>query len=378
VVTILAFVLVLGILILVHEFGHFWVARRVGVAVEEFALGFPPRLLSWVRRGTRYSLNLIPFGGFVRMAGEESGNPEGPQADANLKPEGMNLNDASRLRRAAIMSAGVLMNFVLGALLLSVGFAIGLPQVVDRLDQPGVRDAHVQIVSLTKGSPADRAGLVPGDVVVSLDGQPVADLEQIQAYTASHAGKAIGVAVLRDGKPLAVSLTPEKLADAPGRASVGVGLVLVGRVAVAWWQAPWYGLRAAWHMAMAIFAGLGDIIAKLFTGHTGQVEVAGPIGVAVLTGQAVRLGWLYLLQFVAVLSINLAVINVLPLPALDGGRLAVLAIEGIRRKPLPEAFENSLHRYGFSALIGLLILVTVIDARRFGAGIWHAVVGLFS
>jgi len=375
-VTVLAFIVILGLLVLAHEFGHYWVARRVGVAVEEFAIGFPPRLLSWVRRGTRYSLNLVPFGGFVRLAGEEEGNPAGLESDINLKPIGISLYQANRLRRAAIMVAGVVMNFLLGAALLAVGFGVGLPQVIDGEAPAYARDVRIQIVSVSTNSPAATAGLHPGDSIASLDGQPATTLDQIQSYTNSHAGQPIALGVRRGEEQLTLSLTPQLLPESEGKAVVGIGLAQIGRVAVPWWRAPWEGLVAAWSLVVAIIFGLGDIIAKLVSG-SGGVDVAGPIGVAVLTGQAVQLGWLYVLQFVAVLSINLAVINLLPLPALDGGRLAVLAIESIRRKSLPEKLEQNLHRFGFGALIALLILVTVVDARRFGGGIWHAVVGLF-
>ena len=374
--TVLAFIVILGLLVLAHEFGHYWVARRVGVAVEEFAIGFPPRLLSWVRRGTRYSLNLIPFGGFVRLAGEEEGNPAGLESDINLKPVGISLYQANRLRRAAIMVAGVVMNFLLGAALLAVGFGVGLPQVIDGEAPAYARDVRIQIVSVSTNSPAATAGLHPGDSIASLDGQPATTLDQIQSYTNSHAGQPIALGVRRGEEQLTLSLTPQLLPESEGKAVVGIGLAQIGRVAVPWWRAPWEGLVAAWSLVVAIIFGLGDIIAKLVSG-SGGVDVAGPIGVAVLTGQAVQLGWLYVLQFVAVLSINLAVINLLPLPALDGGRLAVLAIESIRRKSLPEKLEQNLHRFGFGALITLLILVTVVDAKRFGGGIWHAVVGLF-
>ncbi len=376
-VTVVAFIVILGLLVLVHEYGHYWVARRAGVAVEEFAIGFPPRIISWVRKGTRYSFNLIPFGGFVRLAGEGEGNPSGPDGDADLKPAGISLFQASRWRRAAIMFAGVAMNFLLGAVLLGIGFGIGLPQVIDGEAPANARDVRIQIISVSADSPAAAAGLQPGDAIVSLDGQPTTALEQVQGYTASHAGQPIALGVRRNGQQLDLTLTPKQLPESEGRAVVGVSLAVVGRVAVPWWRAPWEGLAAAWSLVVAILVGLGGIIAKLFSGG-GPVDVAGPIGVAVLTGQAVQLGWLYVLQFVAVLSINLAVINLLPLPALDGGRLAVLGLEGISRRSLPEKLEQNLHRFGFGALIALLILVTVVDARRFGAGIWNAVVGLFS
>jgi regulator of sigma E protease len=239
------------------------------------------------------------------------------------------------------------------------------------------RDVRIQIISISADSPAAAAGLQPGDAIVSLDGQAANTLEQVQGYTASHAGQPIALGVRRNGEQLDLTLTPQQLPESEGRAVVGVSLAVVGRVAVPWWRAPWEGVSAAWSLVVAILVGLGGIIAKLFSGG-GPVDVAGPIGVAVLTGQAVQLGWLYVLQFVAVLSINLAVINLLPLPALDGGRLAVLGIEAVSRRSLPEKLEQNLHRFGFGALIALLILVTVVDARRFGAGIWNAFIGLFS
>lgn len=369
--TVLVFIILLGVLILVHELGHFWAARRLGVGVEEFAIGFPPRLWSKIKRGTRYSINLIPFGGFVKLKGEDELIEE--HQTKSSSGSGLSLNEAPRWRRAILLVAGVFMNYLLGVVLLTIGFAVGLPQVIDNINTPGVKDPAIQIAAVSADSPASRASLQVGDVIINVDQHTFASLNELQSYIANHNQQIVTVEIKRGYQNLDINLTPEVLPNSNHSAVMGVGLIYVGRVAAPWWQAPWLGFKAANNLVAAIIIGLGDIIGKLFTGHGNQVDVAGPIGVAVLTGRAVAMGWIYVLQFMAVLSINLAVINLLPLPALDGGRLVLLGVESIRRRSLSQNFEALLHRFGFSALIGLLILISLADVRRFGVGIWQSV-----
>lgn len=374
--TVLVFILLLGVLILVHELGHFWAARRLGVGVEEFAIGFPPRLWSKIKRGTRYSLNLIPFGGFVKLKGEDELVKEG-EARPAATSSGLSLNQAARWRRAVLLVAGVFMNYLLGVVLLTIGFAVGLPQIIDNIHTSGVKDPAIQVAAVNADSPAGRAGLQLGDIIVNVDSRIFASLNELQNYVAERSQQSVVVKIKRGHQETAVNLTPQVLSSSNNRAVMGVGLIYVGRVATPWWQAPLLGWQAANNLVAAIITGLGEIIGKLFAGQGNQVDVAGPIGVAVLTGRAVAMGWIYVLQFMAVLSINLAVINLLPLPALDGGRLVLLAIESVRRRSLSQNLEALLHRFGFTALIGLLILISLADVRRFGTGMWQAIKNLF-
>lgn len=357
--TIIIFVLVLSLLVFVHELGHFVMAKRAGVRVDEFGFGFPPRIWGIKRGGTIYSINWIPLGGFVKIKGEEGEHRDEPDS----------FSAKSGMRRFSILVAGVVMNFLLAAVLLSVGFGVGMPQAVDDLPAGAiVRDASIGILSVIKNSPAERAGFVSGETIVTVDGRAFASVADFQEYIRSHAGTELVFTMRAGGSTTERRATPEIL-PSTGKPGIGVGLIETGVVSFPWYLAPVRGVEATYGITYGIVATIGDIFKNLFAGKSAGVELSGPVGIAVATGQVARMGFIYLLQFMAVLSVNLAVLNVLPLPALDGGRILFLIIEKIRRRPVSRKVETLVHQIGFTALILLVLVVTYRDIARFGATI---------
>ncbi len=366
--TIILFLVVLSVLVFVHEFGHYFSAKRLGVKVEEFGFGFPPRAFGVKRGGTTYSVNWIPLGGFVRIKGESG--EDGRDPDSFVRQ--------SAPRRLLILAAGVLMNLLLAWGLFTIGAAIGLPEALE--GQPSaarIRERSITVTDVLPGSPAESAGLSYGDRIAAIDGAAVVSFVDLTERIAVSAGREVTLEVRRgsDGTRN-VAVTPVVL-EQTGKPGIGVGLVESGIVSYPWYLAPLRGLELTWRNTIAVFAALGSLVVSIFSGNGVTADVAGPVGIAVATGQVARLGFTYLLQFTALLSINLAVINLLPLPALDGGRVLFLAIEKIRRKPVDRALEGIVHQIGFALLLLLALLVTFQDVRRFGGGIIDGIGGMF-
>ena len=371
--TIILFVLILGLLIFVHELGHFVVARKLGVKVEEFGLGFPPRIAGIFRNKHRrwqvlwgnkelkldtptvYSLNWLPIGGFNKIKGEDGGDGKDSDSFANK----------SIWRRTLILLAGVTMNVLLAMVLLIVGFKVGLPVAIDGdvLDSQ-VRDRKVQIMSVSGDSPAAMAGMQIGDQILSVAGQPVNQAGQIQEITRDHQNREIIVEIKREEEKQELSLVPRS--EFPtGDGPVGISLVETGIVSYPWHQAVIKGVVSTFTFLAVIVLALFNIIKNLFIGAGIGEEISGPVGIAVMTGQMARMGYVYILQFIAILSINLAIINLFPLPALDGGRLIFLAVEKIRGKKVGRKLENTVHMIGFVLLILLMLAITFRDVFKF-------------
>jgi regulator of sigma E protease len=365
--TLLLFLAVLSILVFVHEFGHFLTAKKMGMKVEEFGFGFPPRAWSFRRGGTDYSINWIPLGGFVKIKGESGEDRDHPDSFAG-KPA---------WKRLAVLVAGVTMNLVLAAVLLSIGFMVGLPTVVDGEVSPHARltDETVRIVTVLPESPAGDAGVASGDILLSIDGQTFADADAARAYITAHSTQEIEFALKRQDEYITARMTAEELPEV-GTLGVGVGLVKTASVAYPWYLAIVNGVIATGVFTWEVVKAFADLLTNLIVRQEVSVDLSGPVGIAVMTGQAAALGVVYLLQFTALLSINLAVVNILPFPALDGGRVLFLAIEKFRRKPVNERIEALVHNLGFAFLMGLVILVTYRDLVRFGDQILGTLKGL--
>lgn len=353
--TIILFLVLLSILVLAHEWGHFAAARKAGMVLEEFGIGFPPRLFSWKdKKGTVWSINLIPIGGFVRIQGE-SGEKRFEEGSFATK---------SYLARFAVLFGGVFMNLVVAAVLFSVGFMFGLPSVIEGgVDaQAIVSNEAVNVVQVLVGSPAEQAGILPGDTILSIDGEVFATGEAAREALRPNAdGTPIEINLEHAGEQKTVKLVPTYIADID-RDGVGLALVETGNVRYPWYFAPVKGVVTTAGMTLQIVEAFGKLIAGVFTKDSNvAAQLSGPVGIAVLTGQVADLGWAHLVQFAAMLSVNLAVLNVLPFPALDGGRIFFLAIEAIRRKPSSQALEQGIHAAGFALLIMLVIFVTYRD-----------------
>jgi regulator of sigma E protease len=370
-ITAIIFVLVLSLLVFVHELGHFLTARRLGVKAEEFGFGFPPRLIGYYKDssgkwriikgnkevtapGTIYSINALPLGGFVKIKGE---NGEVIDKDSFASQK--------LWRRAVILFAGVFMNIILAGVLFSIGFGIGLPASLDGAEitkNMKVSDRQARVVSVFKESPAAVAGIKAGDSILTISGQSVFKAEDIQNIL-KNSPELVEISYRRGGEEYQTKVQPSFNAEV-GRAVLGVEISEIGTVRYPWYLAPWYGFKSAILMLVAIFVAFYQLVAGLFAGQGAGDAVGGPVKIAQMTGEAARFGFAYLINFIALLSLNLAVINILPLPALDGGRLLFLLIEKIKGSPVKKEAEAIVHTIGFWLLILLMILVTYKDIFR--------------
>lgn len=351
--TTIIFIIILGILVLVHELGHFWTARKFKVLVEEFGFGFPPKLFSWVGKKTTYSLNWIPIGGFVKIKGE----------GGECKNEEDSFSYQKAWKRLIILVAGVSMNIILAFVLLSIGFMIGLPGVVDQqVNGADITNEKVQIVQIEKNSIAEKIGLQTNDQIISIDDQNVISVESVIKQIQNDSDRKLNILIKRANQ----TISKEATFAAGEKMVLGVYLVKSGIVQYPWWQAIVQGFKATIYTLVQIVLALFLLIKGVFVGQGPSLELAGPIGVAVLTGEMKKMGIAYLLQFTAFLSLNLAIVNLLPLPALDGGRILFIIIEKIRRKPNNEDIERIIHSVGFFALLFVMFLVTYKDLSKYG------------
>ncbi|MDD2731146.1 MAG: RIP metalloprotease RseP [Candidatus Portnoybacteria bacterium] len=354
--TVFIFIVILGLLVFVHELGHFLVAKKHGVKVEEFGFGFPPRIWGIRRGGTMYSVNWIPLGGFVKILGEDGEEKENPYSFSHKKI----------WQRGTILAAGVSMNIILAIVLASLGYVIGLPTAID--DSQGAAGAQVQIVAVADGSPAASAGIKAGDMVVSLQGsdyqaEEIGKMVDFQEFVSRHKGQEILLYLRRGQQVFAVKATP-RVNSPNGEGPLGVALARVVIQSYSWQRAIFEGGAAVFNLVWAILAGLGYLLWQLVW-HTRVVgELTGPVGIFSLTGQAAQLGFVYLLQLTVILSVNLAIVNIMPWPALDGGRLLFLLIEKIKGKPIKQTLERAINTVGFVLLILLMVLITLRDVIK--------------
>ncbi|KKR21156.1 MAG: Membrane-associated zinc metalloprotease [Parcubacteria group bacterium GW2011_GWE2_39_37] len=366
--TTLIFLIVLSVLVFVHELGHFFTARKFGIKAEEFGIGFPPRAYGvyksisgkWKRvRGSKtvddaadtiYSLNWLPLGGFVKIKGEDGENVD-PDSFASKKI----------WQRAIVLSAGVFMNMVLATVLISIGLMIGSPQALDGLGKGAiVKDQQIQVVQVAENSPAKQAGIIPGDIILGIDEKKFATFQEIQNFVDENKDKVLNYKIKRNNEELNFKIKPE-IREETGKGGVGVVLVESGTVRYPWYAAIWQGIKQTALLTWAILVAFYELFRNLFTGQSVGADVAGPIGIAKLTGQVARLGIMHLIQFTALLSINLAIINFLPIPALDGGRILFLIIEKIKGKPVKKEVEAIIHNVFFLLLMALILVITFKD-----------------
>lgn len=354
--SIITFLIVLGVIVFVHEIGHFYTAIKLGVGVEEFGFGFPPRIFGIRKKGILYSLNAIPLGGFVKIKGESG---ESHDSDSFLSQPVW--------KRAIILFAGVFMNWIFAFLLITIGYFIGLPTIIDSSDIKGanIRDEKVQVMYIYPDSQAYKNGFELGDYIISVDGKVFNKSADLQSYLKENIDNNFDFGVSRGEDNLNIksdaSLIPDYSQD---EKVLGFGIVDSAVVSYKWYRAPIEGLKTTASVTYAIFDALYNVIKGIFQGK-GSGDISGPVGVAVFTGKAVDRGFIYLLQFMALLSLNLGVLNALPFPALDGGRLLFLFIEKIRGKKVNERIENIIHNTGFSLLMILVVLVTYKDIIKF-------------
>ncbi|HVZ67597.1 MAG TPA: RIP metalloprotease RseP [Patescibacteria group bacterium] len=359
-ITIIAFIVVLSVLVLIHELGHYLTAKKFGIKVEEFGFGFPPRVLGKKIGETIYSINLLPVGGFVKLYGEDAAGG-GSVKTAKVSKEKWNTKKAFFARpawqRATIILAGVVMNFVLAVVLISYLFTF---------HGVAVPTENIKVVEVVANSPASTAGLKKDDLVISVNSNNINDTDSFVSLTRKSEGKPLVFEIKRNGQVFTKTITP-RTKFPKGEGPLGVAISNIEIKKYPWYEAPFFGTVEAFKFSWLIVKGLLDMVVNLATGK-GFAGVAGPIGVAQLTGQAVSYGFDATLWFVALLSLNLAVVNVLPIPALDGGRLFFIVIEMITGKKVDSKYETMAHAIGLVVLLGLIVLITFFDIMRLVSG----------
>ena len=334
-------------------------AQKAGMRVDEFGFGFPPRLFGIKKGETIYSINWIPFGGFVKIYGEDGDDRNKPQSFGS-KPI------LSRLR---VVVAGVAMNLIFATLLLMLGNFFGLR--VGLFDEKLInqaRDKKVQIIQVAPSSPAEKAGLSILDEIAGFEegGMLVKTgaTEEVQKFTSDHRGEKL-IIVIRRGKEIVKKEVEARLNSPPNEGSMGIVMALTGVVSYPWHESVWRGVYDTYILPGNIVYGYYLLFKTLLVDGRLIGEVSGPIGIAGITGQAARVGFSYLMQFVALISINLAVLNIIPFPALDGGRAVMLLVEKVKGKPINKKVEAAINSFGFALLVTLMIYITIKDISRF-------------
>ena len=360
--TIILFLLILAVLVFVHELGHFVTAKMFGIRVDEFAIGFPPKIFGWQKGETKYSLNLIPFGGYVKIFGE---NPD----DESLvgSDSSRSFVNAKKWKQAIVLLSGIFMNIIFAWILISVSFNIGLTTAITDEYKDKAKDVAVMIMAVQKDSPASKAGIKEGDYVLSIKSGEVFELSPNVATiqkVISESKEKISIEYKRDSATGTIELISEN-GVVEGKKAIGISMGMVGTVEFGFFQSFYEGAKLTAMETKSIAIGLYTFIASLFKGQGNILaQVAGPIGIAGMVGEARSIGISYLLGFVAMISINLAMLNLVPFPALDGGRVLFVAIEAIIRRRIKPAILNWTNGIGFLLLILLMIFVTYKDILR--------------
>ena len=364
---VIKIVIVLAILILVHEFGHFIVAKKSGIRVDEFGLGLPPR--AWGKKfgETLYSLNWIPFGGFVKIFGEDPS-----EADVNTQDKERSFHYKPKYIQAAVIVAGVVFNYVFAILLMWFGFMGGMPGFVEDFPDAQVRDERVIIAYVLPESQAAEAELDLGATIVSLEagGESVVVDEgsDVPDFVAAHQDEEITFNLSKGDRLFERSATPAlveyenpQTGEVSERVAVGIELGEVGTVSLPPHKAFVTGFKVTWNLTKLTTIGLYDLIADAVRGEGSLDGVSGPVGIATAVDDASKEGFGSLLYFVAIISVSLAVLNLVPFPALDGGRLLFIIIESITGKPIKREVANTVNAIGFILIIALMIFITYHD-----------------
>jgi len=358
--TVIIFLLVLAVLIFVHELGHFIFARWNGIRVDEFKIGFGPRIISWGKGETKYGLNLIPFGGYVKIHGESPDDESISGTDkhrsfVNKKP----------WQQVVVLVAGVLFNFIFAWIIYSIVFISGVTAAPEGFEKysENFKNQRIMITTVSPGSPADKVGLKIGDVINGTNQSNKVSIEEVQNTISSSNGNAILIKYKRNGvdmqaEPLPIQgLVKDKYA-------IGIAMNEAVDIQLPFFAAIYEGAHYTLVMIRDTAIGLYDFFGNIFRGQANFSDVSGPVGIAGIVGGAAELGFKYLLMITALISINLGVINLVPFPALDGGRVLIVLIESIIRRRLKPVYVNSVNTVGFLLLMILMVVVTYKDIAK--------------
>lgn len=345
------------LLVVVHEYGHFIAARKNGVEVEEFGIGFPPKAKTITKKnGTEYTLNWLPIGGFVRLKGEHDAATEKGSFGA-----------ASFPKKALIIAAGVLMNWLTAAVIFTILALVGMPQLLDNqfrvASDATVTEQRVYAGFVAEDSPAEQAGIKVGDTIKSISSTEIVSSEQLRSTTNTYAGEKVKIVYESDGEAVT---RPVVLRNDSDKGNLGISPAERTQVRSTW-SAPIVGVGTTAQFTYETFKGVGSALLNLFTGNGGKASesVTGPVGIVVVLKDLAQQGFVFVLFLIGVISVSLAVMNTLPIPALDGGRLFVMGLFRAMKRPLTKDVEEKIHGTGMLALLILAALITVIDVRRF-------------
>jgi regulator of sigma E protease len=338
--------IVLSILIVIHEVGHFYVAKKSGMKVEEFGFGLPPRLFGKKIGETIYSINLLPIGGFVKILGE---NPEDLKK-VSAADRKRSFSSQPWYKRAAVIVAGPLMNFILAVLVIAYSFTRGVY----------VPTEQVKVVEVTKQSPAYSAGVRKGAEILSFAGKKIDSSQQIIDLANKYAGKEVIIKFQTNKEAVTKKIIPRK--NPPkGQGSLGIVISDIEFKKYPWYQAPVVGLTESVRISTEFYKQIGTALVKLVQFKSPELDVTGPVGIAKVTDQAVKMGLDSVIKLLGLLSLNLALINIIPFPALDGGQLVFVLTEAVTRKKLNENIKAKINAVGFAVLILLIIAITFKD-----------------
>ncbi len=357
--TIILFLIILAVLIFVHELGHFVSAKLFGIRVDEFAIGFPPKIIGWKKGETKYSLNLIPFGGYVKIFGEDP-NEESMNGEDSKR----SFVNAKKWKQAVVLLSGIFMNLVFAWLLISTSFNIGLLTSIDDKYKDRAENTVTMITSIKDGSPAQIAGLKMGDKILNIESGKTKVLmpntTDIQNIIAESLGE-IKIDYKRGNGTSTVNiLASSGIVD--GKKAIGISMDFVGTVRFGFFESFYEGIKLTAIETKSIAVGLYHFIVGAFSGQNGILaQVSGPVGIVGMVGDAREFGISYLFGFIAMISINLAMLNLVPFPALDGGRVLFVIIEAIIRRRIKPAIANWTNTIGFALLIFLMVFITYKD-----------------
>ena len=341
------------VLAALHEFGHFFIAKKCGVKVEEFGIGYPPRIFSKKIGETIYSLNLLPLGAFVKMEGEEK-DIDNPSSFSNQ----------SIRNKTLITLGGVISFWLIAIVIFSTIFSLGYGTIIDDADYSGLSDFKVRIIEVVELSPADEVGLKMGDTIkkMSFGEEEVFPLKiiDVQSFVNAHSGKDINILIERGDEEIEKSLiVRDSFPEEEG--AMGVALIRTAVEKHSWYSAIFQGIIRTWDSTIMVLNGYGSMVNNFLMGVPSGGEMVGPIGVFQMVAQSQEFGTVYFLSFIALISINLAVFNSLPIPLVDGGRVLFLFIEWIRKRPISQKIQEKIDFASFVFLGSLIIWVMVRD-----------------